>query len=270
MPSSATRASTGPRHRCRGSQAGIRRGGLSRGCFNGASASLPRIGAICHCVARGARSFNGASASLPRIASCWSTASAAPSSFNGASASLPRIAFCSAPTRRRTTGFNGASASLPRIVLDRRALLPALRQASTGPRHRCRGSARTSRAPRATRARFNGASASLPRIARQTRASRCPANASTGPRHRCRGSQRHHERVPVHVVGASTGPRHRCRGSQLPDGQAAAAFEASTGPRHRCRGSARRPRRRVPRRRGFNGASASLPRIVDSCLEADV
>ncbi len=135
------------------------------------------------------------------------------------------------------------------------------RRASTGPRHRCRGSACASTSRRSCTPCFNGASASLPRIGRSRDRVRAGQEASTGPRHRCRGSRdgkawRGRDEV------ASTGPRHRCRGSDISnqfdctvatvlqrglgiaaedrDGDvigAAHVISASTGPRHRCRGS---------------------------------
>ena len=109
-------------------------------CFNGASASLPRIVRTHPRVFAVPERFNGASASLPRIVGvqevclvmnellqrglgiaaedCASTAitsSGSPPRFNGASASLPRIAACITTICGWATCFNGASASLPRI-----------------------------------------------------------------------------------------------------------------------------------------------------------
>ncbi len=132
-------ASTGPQHRCRGSTASRRPRTLRRTSFNGASASLPRIGPGLRAAHASRGSFNGASASLPRIGSRSSAPRPSPDRFNGASASLPRIG--TLPTREgpRRTSFNGASASLPRI----------------GRRRRRRDGVRWP---------FNGASASLPRI----------------------------------------------------------------------------------------------------------
>ncbi len=182
-------ASTGPRHRCRGSADERHRPRLVGHCFNGASASLPRIGRLPMGVVveeqqlqrglgiaaedrssriarrshakqlqRGlgiaaedrrprstsplrAPRFNGASASLPRIGLRATPSGSRPRCFNGASASLPRIG----PGRGSSacpscSCFNGASASLPRIVLQKNTCVLL----TIG---------------------FNGASASLPRIA---------------------------------------------------------------------------------------------------------
>ncbi len=181
-------ASTGPQHRCRGSTASRRPRTLRRTSFNGASASLPRIGPGLRAAHASRGSFNGASASLPRIGSRSSAPRPSPDRFNGASASLPRIG--TLPTREgpRRTSFNGASASLPRI----------------GRRRRRRDGVRWP---------FNGASASLPRIdAVEKAAALVVGIPSTGPQHRFRGSVLV-AMITRMVERPSTGPQHRCRGS---------------------------------------------------------
>ncbi len=105
------------------------------------------------------------------------------------------------------------------IAAEDRAVGPHRRElagrASTGPRHRCRGSSE-GRSPTGSRpACFNGASASLPRIGLGRLDHRGERRASTGPRHRCRGSDPE-QRLDAPEQVASTGPRHRCRGSGSP------------------------------------------------------
>ncbi len=306
----AARASTGPRHRCRGSSSrrrtcrrqppGLQRGlGIAAEDRKRAFVAVGSLGVAstgprhrCRGSAPSATAWHAVreASTGPRhrcrgsVRPGWG-ALLCISFFNGASASLPRIVPDAGCHRHELLLFNGASASLPRIGLVRRRPRRAL-IASTGPRHRCRGSAVTYC--------FTGVGAS----------------ASTGPRHRCRGSE---PRVPHHVGGddvlqrglgiaaedrcgtpsalppraglqrglgiaaedrpseppweaqptaASTGPRHRCRGSRPQGAHAHGIHEASTGPRHRCRGSPTRSRAARSRRSGFNGASASLPRIA--------
>ncbi len=257
-------ASTGPRHRCRGSPPPARpRWAASRWLQRG-------LGIAAEDRARSARrrlrrrvGFNGASASLPRIAVARSRRSRPrPSSFNGASASLPRIGSCGGTPGAGRRRFNGASASLPRIVehvaLPREASAQAstgprhrcrgsraasaygaspTRWASTGPRHRCRGSILSSLMSSLPSVRFNGASASLPRIGRRGTEPVTPSTLlqrglgiAAEDRKGCRT-------VFDEIEPASTGPRHRCRGSSSQRVDHMSPSSASTGPRHRCRGS---------------------------------
>ncbi len=181
-------ASTGPRHRCRGSelatgQAMNTRTLLQRGLGIAAEdrTCSPSSGAVTTSLQRGlgiAAEDRCASAVTPGIRTPlqrglgiaaedrqWpSILSTLGNGFNGASASLPRIARARWAAASRRTCFNGASASLPRIVasseeveqhqlqLQRGLGIAAedrgqlerdhrgARRASTGPRHRCRGS----------------------------------------------------------------------------------------------------------------------------------
>ncbi len=159
------RASTGPRHRCRGS----RRSSCGR--------------------RRARRCFNGASASLPRIARARWAAASRRTCFNGASASLPRIVASSEEVEQHQLqlqrGLGIAAEDRGQLERDHRGA----RRASTGPRHRCRGSRRARSWALRRGSGFNGASASLPRIVDFAALLRTdPYCASTGPRHRCRGS----------------------------------------------------------------------------------
>ncbi len=156
-------ASTGPRHRCRGSWRARKRSSNTSCSFNGASASLPRIAANWSATiaalgvlqrglgiaAEDRRTPPKREASLavlqrglgiaaedrcpPSYRRSWRL------SFNGASASLPRIGEAELLAALEAASFNGASASLPRIV-SHDAPRRVRRRASTGPRHRCRGS----------------------------------------------------------------------------------------------------------------------------------
>ena len=157
------------------------------------------------------------------------------------------------------------------------------KDASTEPRPRCRGL--VIRPPRGTSTSrwLRRSSASMPRIVglRKQHSSACAA--STEPRPRCRGS------LPTHIdearVHASTEPRPRCRGLDSALRQSLTS-RASTEPRPRCRGlsppadMASTPTSSLQRSLGrdaedcdrlkggpilsprFNGASASMPRIV--------
>ncbi len=163
-------------------------------------------------------------------------------------------------------------------------------RASTGPRHRCRGSASaTSTSPGPSRLLQRGLGIAAEDRCRPCTRHRQSTPASTGPRHRCRGSSgercvravrreastgpRHRCRGSVRpsralFMGdvASTGPRHRCRGSQVPKPKAAPATRASTGPRHRCRGSTFTDNSvKVPDwlQRGLGIAAEDRPREVD-------
>ena len=187
----AASASTGPRHRCRGSENNAGHDPRRADRFNGASASMPRIG--------------------PPVADPEAEAY-----------SLQRGLGIDAEDRGGVAEDEGA-----------------LGDASTGPRHRCRGS--TVREARAREAKKLQRGLGIDAEDRGARSAR-----------RGRG------------VFASTGPRHRCRGS----GSDACALPlsgdsaASTGPRHRCRGSLTLPPCATRGEGGFNGASASMPRIA--------
>ncbi len=182
-------ASTGPRHRCRGSLSTWSRRAWRALCFNGASASLPRI----------------ASADNSRVAT---------------SSGLQRGLGIAAEDRSLLDAFPKAMGVLQRglgIAAEDRLFRELGRRvsesASTGPRHRCRGSTPSAPWCRRWPRCFNGASASLPRI----------AAANGGYRMRVTKLQRGlgiaaEDRLGVvdlvgHGRGASTGPRHRCRGS---------------------------------------------------------
>ncbi len=133
--------------------------------------------------------------------------------------------------------------------------------ASTGPRHRCRGSTLPRVGSPGERVRFNGASASLPRIDTigavvSTLAQMLQRGLGIAAEDRV-GPAGVTACVSVLQRGLGIAAEDRCRQRWLPH----ARDQASTGPRHRCRGSARRSRPGRPRARGFNGASASLPRI---------
>ncbi len=125
----------------------------------------------CRAAPRGERAgFNGASASLPRIARgerVWCVTNEM--GFNGASASLPRIDLVVAHV---VAPFSSLQRGLGIAAEDRqkrnRASHP-VHLASTGPRHRCRGSKGLPHRVRRDRASFNGASASLPRIEQSAR-----------------------------------------------------------------------------------------------------
>ena len=184
--------------------------------FNGASASMPRIAAPTSVPTTALRSlqrglgidaedrsqsvfdgssnspgFNGASASMPRIDGPPAQGRRGHCRFNGASASMPRIGRTWAAGRRRPPRFNGASASMPRIGRAEEAGPATVRGASTGPRHRCRGS---SKEPGTLRGRLmalqRGLGIDAEDRGRASAALDMAAVASTGPRHRCRGSAR--------------------------------------------------------------------------------
>ena len=205
--------------------------------------------------------------------------------------------------------FNGASASMPRMVLFF-VLLVRAPYASTGPRHRCRGwrpAAWRGWRRRGSLQRGLGIDAEDGNLDDVPDCRR--AHASTGPRHRCRGWRRRTCRAR-RSGSASTGPRHRCRGwwghetalgsacllqrglgidaedgiaqmtklapstprfngasASMPrmvrgSDRGARHGEASTGPRHRCRGWRCGLQTRRVSSIGFNGASASMPRMA--------
>ena len=159
-------ASTGPRHRCRGSRSRERCARHGRGRFNGASASMPRIGTIAKW-----RSPGGT-------------------------------------VLQRGLGIDAEDRSVSV------ACTLVLVAASTGPRHRCRGSTRPAVTAHVSPMSFNGASASMPRIATEMGTKRGEADASTGPRHRCRGSlnmsSTRHPRTTMLQRGLGIDAEDRC------------------------------------------------------------
>ena len=257
-------ASTGPRHRCRGSAWVCVPNCRSLACFNGASASLPRIGLFPD---NQQVQVDPLQRGLGIAAEDRTSASAMPP----APRKLQRGLGIAAEDRLRMRGrvfvpepsFNGASASLPRIATHRARRRRRVASASTGPRHRCRGSSPAIQAlscsGRALQ-RGLGIAAEDRRVSGCARSRRVPA--STGPRHRCRGSE------GFWLRPEPPGARFNGASASLPrieriEGRAHQRIPAaSTGPRHRCRGSS--PRRGWPGSAGarFNGASASLPRIA--------
>ena len=135
---------------------------------------------------------------------------------------------------------------------------------STGPRHRCRGWRQASRSIASRRlSRFNGASASMPRMGMSARkAERPPVGLQRGLGIDAQDGWREARRAFDTTQYASTGPRHRCRGWQgggsgnggtLTLLQRGLGIDAEDGRRTllECSRSAA----------CFNGASASMPRM---------
>ena len=257
-------ASTGPRHRCRGWERGdlkftraraqLQRGlGIDaedgtrtrqrrttcRSCFNGASASMPRMGAIAGSEQYGVTSLQRGlgidaedgrgSARTKAPASCASTG-----------------------PRHRCRGWLARCFSASRRRL-----------ASTGPRHRCRGW-ENDWPP------VEDGSARLQRgLGIDAEDGLCLAcdhhgfiRASTGPRHRCRGW-----RACRRACRGLTSTLQRGLGIDAEDGgnwadNGHAEVSASTGPRHRCRGWGWCGSRTGRGASCFNGASASMPRMA--------
>ena len=185
-----------------------------------------------------AQGFNGASASMPRmVVALPLDGRAIPAGFNVASASMPRMGSSASSQRERASWLQRG------LGIDAEDGLPECQNvspgqyASTGPRHRCRG----------------WLSVLAVRVA--------SGGASTGPRHRCRGWRLRRRRSQASRL-ASTGPRHRCRGWHPQSRPSQLRPLASTGPRHRCRGWGAALGRTQRRSGGFNGASASMPRMV--------
>ena len=230
-------ASTGPRHRCRGSDAGRRlhrRGRIaSTGPRHRCRGSAALLSA--HDVGPGA-----STGPRHRCRGSKTPSTESPTASNllqrglGIDAEdrkrpLPREPLAPIASTGPRHRCRGSGLDTPeRTVGD---------VASTGPRHRCRGSPLRRASPPPRSGRFNGASASMPRIGpNQFSTDRAIRQASTGPRHRCRGSMALLRKEDGDIA-ASTGPRHRCRGSVEHGQRAAEGPLASTGPRHRCRGS---------------------------------
>ncbi len=137
-------ASTGPRHHCRGSIRARNRGARHEAvyCFNGAPTSLPGIGGC-----RGAEWETVALASTGPRHHCRGSLGVGPWPTRSDRASTGPRHHCRGSS---TTGRRASRSPL----------------ASTGPRHHCRGSAATRR-PRIASplTGFNGAPTSLPGIA---------------------------------------------------------------------------------------------------------
>ncbi len=274
-------ASTEPRHRGRGSDAGLAYLRTKRARFNGAPASRPGIA-----LAGGYDNESALASTEPRHRGRGSIPRSGPRTcayalqrspgiaagdrrrpparqlgsdgFNGAPASRPGIATGGGRDRAPSSCFNGAPASRPGIDETGQSLKQSA-SASTEPRHRGRGSARR----RATR----------PRLRR----------ASTEPRHRGRGSSQQGfeydgvqllQRSPGIAAGDRSGPRSFSSCSGCFNGAPASrpgiggrsvapvrVLRASTEPRHRGRGSGSSRTRPTPGQGGFNGAPASRPGI---------
>ena len=253
----------------------------SRSRFNGASASMPRMGRqhVRHVDGEGASTgprhrcrgwtfFLG----MHRLLLC---------SFNGASASMPRMAPKRARCFRSSGCFNGASASMPRMA--RRTLQATIRRpnqlrfrlgpesaisvvanvktegeaiaglASTGPRHRCRGWVFAQAPVAPSGRRFNGASASMPRMEHHTEALEPSWSSFNGAS----------ASMPRMVARAAATARaasglQRGLGIDAEDGTRTIfsrprSRPASTGPRHRCRGWYLSRGANIPARRASTG-----------------
>ena len=132
------RASTGPRHRCRGWSLSRPHRRSPAPCFNGASASMPRmvkseglVGWSHWWLQRGLGIDAEDGSPFCCLAVC-------PVSFNGASASMPRMGreplrLPRYPRALRGLGIDAEDGRLQTSCHEQRE------RASTGPRHRCRG-----------------------------------------------------------------------------------------------------------------------------------
>ena len=132
------------------------------GCFNGASASMPRMGRLTGLDATGIWRLQRGLGIDAEDGMRRCRQGSAPCCFNGASASMPRMevdrmhdTVLTAVLQRglgidaedgrvadrrgpAAESFNGASASMPRMG-GKRQTVTLEQYASTGPRHRCRG-----------------------------------------------------------------------------------------------------------------------------------